>query len=260
MQVITVTSEKGGTGKTTVTTTVAGLLATLGRKVLVIDSDPQANATLSFGLTPAPGLYDLLVRGRSIDDLVIRPDDERFAPPGMEPRGQLYVLPANRELHAIPQMVEDRDALADALEDVTTFFEVVVIDTAPSPGMMLSLAYSASQGVIVPTQLELLSLLGVQNTVQSATRKGLKLLGIQPNLYRASTDLHGTNLRDLRTLGEVQGWEVWDPIPQMIAWAEASQLQRMIYSLEAGAGAARRHAFALVERVQSALEIEVVHG
>lgn len=260
MQVVTVTSEKGGTGKTTVTTTVAGLLATLGHKVLLIDSDPQANATLSFGLTPQAGLYDLLVRGRSIDDLILRPEDERFAPPGMEPRGQLYVLPANRELHAIPQVVDDRDALADALEDVATFFDVVVIDTAPSPGMMLSLAYSASQSVIVPTQLELLSLMGVQNTVQSAVRKGLRLLGIQPNLYRANTELHRHNLAQLSELAMANDWTVWDPIPQMIAWAEASQLQRMIYSLEDGAGSARKHAFALAERVSLALGVVVSHG
>jgi cellulose biosynthesis protein BcsQ len=253
MQVVTVNSEKGGTGKTTISTHVAALLAARGRRVLLVDFDPQGNGGLSFGLQPEPGLYNMLVRGVDIADVIRQPKTESYCPPGVEPKGKLYVLPGNPETHAITTVVEDRDAFADALDDIAHLLDVVVIDTAPSPGMLLTLAYRATQWLLIPAQMEFLSMVGLTNTISRAMKAGIKLMGIQPNQFRANTDLHKWHYTQLCEAAGANNWPVWEPIPLSISWAEASTMRTMVYSLEGNVGKARAEALALASRVEAVL-------
>lgn len=253
MQVITVNSEKGGTGKTTISTHVAALLAARGKRVLLVDFDPQGNGGLSFGLTPEPGLYNMLVRGADIADVIRKPKAESYCPPGVAPKGELFVLPGNPETHAITTVVEDRDAFADALEEIEHLLDVVVIDTAPSPGMLLTLAYRATQWLLVPSQMEFLSVMGITNTISRASKAGIKLMGIQPNQYRERTDLHKWHYKQLCEAAEQHEWTVWEPIPLSISWAEASTMRTMVYSLEGNVGKARGEALSLASRVEAVL-------
>lgn len=254
MQVITVSSEKGGTGKTTVATHVAAMLATTGMNVLLVDFDPQGNATVSFGLPKEPGLYNLLVRGADINDVLRMPQPERYAPPGQAPRGKLYVLPGNGETHGISLVTTDASTFVDALDDVSHYFDVAIIDTAPSPGLLLTLVYQATTALIVPTQLEHLSLDGLQSTVKAARRAKIAIMGVQPMMYRDNTDLHRHNLNALREWAIEHDCPVWKPMPMSIVWAEASQMNRMVHSLEGATERSRVYAFEMAERVAAGIE------
>src|SRR5574341_504243 len=145
MKVITVTSEKGGTGKTTLATHLAAGLAARGKRVLLVDGDPQGHATLSLGLAKGPGLYNLLVRGVDMRYEVVMPAPGPETPPPTPPRkrrgeleergyrsaeqagGRLYVLPGNEESYAIPTLVNDAEALADALGEAAETLDVTII-------------------------------------------------------------------------------------------------------------------------------------
>jgi chromosome partitioning protein len=253
MQVITVNSEKGGTGKTTISTHVAALLAARGKRVLLVDFDPQGSATMSFGLPLEPGLFKLLVDRVDIADVIRKPAPESYCPPGVTPKGQLYILPGNSHTHGITSIVDDKDIFAEALEDLENAIDVVVIDTAPSPGMLLALAYRASNWILVPSQMEFLSMVGIMATITSATKKGIRLMAIQPNQFRERTELHRYHHRQLCEAAAENNWTVWEPIPQSIVWAEASTLRQMVYSLEGEVGKARSQALALAARVEGVL-------
>lgn len=253
MQVITVNSEKGGTGKTTISTHVAALLAARGLRVLLTDFDPQGSATLSFGLPLEPGLFRLLVDQMDIVDVIRKPEAARYCPPGVTPKGQLYVLPGNRHTHGITSIVDDKDLFADALEDIEDAIDVVIIDTAPSPGMLLTLAYNASDWLLIPSQMEFLSMVGIADTIQSASKKNIKLMAIQPNQFRAGTELHRYHYEQVCQAADENHWTVWEPIPQSIIWGEASTMRQMVYSLEGEVGKARGQALALAARVEAAL-------
>jgi chromosome partitioning protein len=253
LKTITVTSEKGGTGKTLISTHVAALLAARGRRVLLVDFDPQGHATVSFGLPKEPGLYELLVRGVDIVDVIRQPDLQAYVPQGMQPRGRLYILPGNDETHGVVTMVRDVRALTNALEDVEHFIDVVIIDTAPSPGMLLTLAYHATNYVLIPAKMEYLSIDGLLSTINAMQAWDVQLMGIVPNLFRSTTDLHQYHYSELCKLADDHGWPVWEPIPQRIVWAEASTLQQMVYTLEGAAGKARIDAVRLADRVEAVL-------
>lgn len=257
MQTIVFNSEKGGTGKTTLSTHVAALIAAYGGRVLLIDADPQGHATISFGIEKQPGLYNVLVRGEDIVKHLRTPDAERYAPPGVEPKGQLFVLPGNVETHAITSLLEEADALAEVLEDIEEAVDFVIIDTPPSPGLLLSLIYNAADYVIVPTQMEMLSLDGVAGTIAAANKRGVKLLGIIPNQYRENTMLHKYFMEKLEEIATENNWNTFTPIAQRIVWAEASTLQQMVYSLDGEAGKARVEAGKLAREIMKALGVKV---
>lgn len=257
MQTIVFNSEKGGTGKTTLSTHTAALMAAYGGRVLLVDADPQAHATISLGIDKQPGLYNVLVRGEDLTAHIKTPDPERYSPPGVEPKGVLYVLPGNAETHAIATMLEDADALAEVLEDIEDAIDVVIIDTPPSPGLLLSLIYSAANYVVVPTQMEMLSLDGVAGTIAAANKRGVELLGIIPNQYRETTALHKYFLEQLSEIARENNWRMFPPIAQRIVWAEASTLQQMVYSLDGEAGKARVEATRLARDIMRVIGVAV---
>lgn len=252
MKTVTFSNNKGGVGKTTFSTHTAALLAAMGYQVLLIDMDAQANATMSFGLEPAPGLYEVMVRGRDLIDSLVSPMPATYCPPGTEPKGKLFVLPGNYETHAIMSVVTDKDKLADVLEDVEDAIDIVVIDTPPSPGLLLALAYSATDYIVVPTQMEYLSVAGLTQTIYTAERSGIKLAGIVPNQFRSSTALHQHHLEQLQDAAREYGWPLWHPVALRIVWGEASTLRQMVYSLEGEVGAARAEAQRLAQLVKMA--------
>lgn len=254
MQTITFSNNKGGVGKTTLATHTAALLAVQGYRVLLVDMDAQANATMSFGIEPTPGLYNVLVRGQDVASSLVAPHTETYSLPGVAPKGKLYLLPGNHETHAIMSVVSDREALADALEDVEEHIDVVILDTPPSPGMLLALAYGATQYIVVPTQMEYLSIAGLTQAIFTAKRSGIQLAGIVPNQFRENTGLHQHHMDQLMAAAEEYGWPVWEPIGLRIVWAEASTLRQMVYSLEGEVGKARVEALHLARSVAGVLQ------
>lgn len=255
MKTLMITSEKGGTGKTTLATHIAGGLALRGKRVLLVDFDPQGHATLSFGLEKSPALYDLLVRDAHISDSVRVPDPSTFVPAGLMLLGKLYVLPGNEETHSIPtsSRMQRTAVFAEALEDLNDMIDVCIIDTAPSPGLLLTLVYRASDYVLIPAQMEYLPLNGLMNTVRAMNEWQLKLMGIVPTMYRESTDLHKHHLEQLKEAAQANQWNVWSPIKQRVSWAEASTYRQMVYVSGGAVGKAKAEAYKLVEQVERSL-------
>lgn len=252
MQTIMFNSEKGGTGKTTLATLSAAFLAVTGRRVLLLDFDPQAHATISFGVAKAPGLYDVLVRGVDIVDRFITPPPESFDPRGSG-RGSLYIVPGNEETYAIPTIVKEVEALKAILDDLTDLIDIVIIDTAPAAGLLLTLPWSASDYVLVPSRMEYLSLDGIAGTVRRSQREGVELMGIIPTMFRSQTVLHQHHYTEIREAATQYAWPLWEPIADRIEWAEASTMRSMIYSLDGPMSKARHEAIKFGKRVGNEL-------
>src|SRR5688572_18757518 len=131
MYVITFSQEKGGVGKTTFALNVGCEFARRGYKVLMIDADPQANLTSGLQVKEAPCIYDLLVREAGWQDVL------RAVPQVVYEGelGRLNILPGNIETRAIPNQLSDQFAMLTRLKQVEILFDVVIIDTPPSPNL-----------------------------------------------------------------------------------------------------------------------------
>src|SRR5579859_8212171 len=115
---ISAIQEKGGIGKTTLTTIIASGLAIRGLRVLAIDTDAQAHLTVGMGLKPEPGIYELIIRERGFDELVRVVDPSRYAPAGSTPSGTLAVLPGNIETMNVNVPGGNAYSLQQRLEEI----------------------------------------------------------------------------------------------------------------------------------------------
>jgi chromosome partitioning protein len=261
LKAITLLNEKGGVGKTTLATHLAAGLTLRDLRVLVIDTDPQAHATTTFGLKKEPALHDLLVREAEWTDVLrIVPGARYCLPDQPMPSHPLLVLPNNVETRAIPQLVSDVDLLKERMEDLEDMVDVVIFDTPPTPSLMHSMIYMATDGILYPTQCETLSFGGladsllhrkqISSTRHRSGKDDILVAGIVPTMYRASTLAHKHNLSQLQAeFGDL----VWDAIPQRTAWAEASTVGQLVYNFEP-LGAAAADAWKLVDRVMGVVE------
>ena len=237
MHVITFNSEKGGTGKSTLSTHLAGGLAVLGHNVLLIDADPQGNATLSLGLRKDDGFYRLLIDEETLEDVARPVSPQVYAVLNQPVKGALYCVPGNRKSYGINNTLEDSFVLVDLLRDVEGI-DIVIIDTPPTPGLLMRVIYEATDFAIVPTQLELLSLDGLMGVLRTLPRVNVGLLGIVPNMFRYSTAIHGHNLQTLSGAAQKQGWRLFDPVGLRTAFPVASQNQRMVWGIDGDTKAA----------------------
>ncbi len=162
---IAMINQKGGVGKTTTTVNLAAALARKGRRVLIVDLDPQAHASLHLGVEPEPGsasLYDLLL------DPTIEPAEALI-----EARDGLFILPSDTDLAAAESelgALPDRHMrLARVLERLHDRIEYVLIDCPPSLGMLTINALVAAGDVIIPMQAQFLALQGVGKLLETIT-------------------------------------------------------------------------------------------
>lgn len=236
MKVITLVNEKGGVGKTTLSVHLAAGMAIKGARVLLIDSDPQGHSTHMLNLPEYGGLYRLLVQQEEWERVLKRPDAacwsaERF------PDGELLVVPCNVEARVVHQVIDDAGALRDRLMHVADMFDYVVIDTSPTPSMLHSILYFATDYVIYPTVCEDLPIAGIaksvlrlyqQNKVRDEFQMSkMQLLGVQPTMmdFRTNAHLYGLKLLE-QHFGAVN---VWHPISHRTIWRDASYARQTLY-------------------------------
>jgi chromosome partitioning protein len=162
-KIFCVANQKGGVGKTTTTVNLAAGLAAIGQRVLMVDLDPQGNATMGSGVDKramALSVYDVLLESAQVAEAVVRADKCGFD-----------VLGANRELAgAEVELVglEHRDQrLKTALATVATDYDFVLIDCPPSLSMLTLNGLCSAHGVIVPMQCEYFALEGLTDLVNT---------------------------------------------------------------------------------------------
>jgi chromosome partitioning protein len=226
-RVIAVANQKGGVAKTTTVASLATALSDLGRRVLVVDLDPQACLTFSLGVEPEDlelSVHDVLL-GRISAAMAITSTSD-----GPD------LLPATIDLAGCEAMLLTRTGreyvLRTALEEVRGDYDIVLVDCAPSLGVLTLNALTAAHAVLVPLQCETLShrgvgqLLDTVHDVQRITNPGLQVMGVLPTLYDGRT----THARQvLADISERYGLEVIDPpVAKSVRFAEAPQAGRSI--------------------------------
>ena len=185
-RVYALANQKGGVAKTTSTVNLGAALAERGRRVLLVDLDPQANLTMSQGFDPEKvesSMFYVLVHKVPIVD-VIRQAEVAVAVSSIELAGA--------EL-ALSSMIGRERALEKALLPIQSDYDTILIDTPPSLGLITVNALTAADGVIVPVQCEYLSLRGLVQLEQtlSAIRENLNprvhIMGILPTMFDSRT-------------------------------------------------------------------------
>ncbi len=190
-RVLAVANQKGGVGKTTTAVNLGAALAEAGFRLLVVDLDPQGNATTGLGLNPRDvngSIYDVILNDLPLEDCV-------------EPTSvkNLFVAPATidlagAEIELVAQMSREL-RLKKAIDAVRDFYDLVLIDCPPSLGLLTVNGLAAADEVIVPIQCEYYALEGLGQLlrnvalVQSNLNPGLEVRGIVLTMYDARTKL-----------------------------------------------------------------------
>ena len=162
-KIIAVVNQKGGVGKTTTAVNISSVLAKKGKKVLLIDEDPQGNATSGLGVdkNTEKSIYDVIINDVEINEAIVQ-----------SPIKNLWVCPSNinlagAEVELVPMMARE-SRLKEKLEKVENDFHYIIIDCPPSLGLLTINALTASNSLLVPIQCEYYALEGVgqlMNTV-----------------------------------------------------------------------------------------------
>jgi len=195
MKITTITNQKGGTGKTTISMNLGVALAMRGKKVLLIDFDPQANLTYSFGIhKPKNTIVEVLQGKQTIQTILVNKEGLDIAPSSS--------LLSDLELSIVNKIGREQ-LLKDRLEGLMGY-DYVFIDSPPSLSILTINALTASTEVLIPLQMEILSLQGVTqllktiDEVKNVLNKKLKISGIVVSIYDSRRRLSGEVLNEIK--------------------------------------------------------------
>ena len=200
-RILAIANQKGGVGKTTTTVNLAACIAELGYRVLVVDFDPQANATSALGIDPRSvekSMYDVILNDVNMRDCIIKSQWEF-----------LSVAPSNLDLAGAEiELVSafNRDRILDgAISSVISEYDFVLIDCPPSIGLLTVNALTAASEVLVPIQCEYLALEGLGQLLSNVERvkthlnKELHISTIALVMFDARTKLAGQVVEEIRS-------------------------------------------------------------
>ena len=198
-KIISVANQKGGVGKTTTTISLSTLLAKKGKKVLLIDADPQGNATSGVGAEKDVefSTYDILVGDTELNEAV----EEKK-------KKKLLVCPSNINLAGaeveLVSMMSREQRLKEKLENVKDQFDYILIDCPPSLGLITLNAFTASDSVLIPVQCEYYALEGLGqlmntiNLVKKHLNKNIEIEGALLTMYDARTNLANQVVKEVK--------------------------------------------------------------
>ncbi|KEA46052.1 ParA family protein [Campylobacter mucosalis] len=200
-EVITIANQKGGVGKTTTAVNLAASLAVAEKKVLLIDIDPQANATTGLGYKRSDyefNIYHVLTGSKKLSQIVLKTQIPT-----------LFLAPSNIGLVSIEREFNDKDKelkliLRKKLEEVKDDYDFIIIDSPPALGGITVNALSASDSVIIPIQCEFYALDGVAlilNTVKyikKTINPKLSVRGFLPTMFSSQNNLSKEAINNLK--------------------------------------------------------------
>ncbi|MBU2945604.1 ParA family protein [Zobellia uliginosa] len=199
-KIIAIANQKGGVGKTTTTVNLAASLGVLEKKVLLIDADPQANATSGLGIDVESveyGTYQLLEHTKTAKEAIISTDSPN-----------LDLIPAHIDLVAIEIELVDKDQreymMKKAISDLRDTYDYILIDCAPSLGLLTLNALTAADSVIIPIQCEYFALEGLGkllNTIKSVQKihnANLDIEGMLLTMYDSRLRLSNQVVEEVR--------------------------------------------------------------
>ncbi len=250
-RVLAIANQKGGVGKTTTAVNLGAALAEVGFRVLVVDLDPQGNATTGLGVNPRDvngSIYDVILADASLEDCV-EPTSIR----------NLFVVPATidlagAEIELVPQMSREF-RLRRAVDAVRDQYDLILIDCPPSLGLLTVNGLAAADDIIVPIQCEYYALEGLGQLlrnvalVQGNLNPGLEVRGIVLTMYDARTRLADQVEAEVR---QYFGDKVYRTVvPRTVRLSEAPSFGQPIIVFDSASRGAKAY---------RALAKEVSHG
>ena len=219
-KVISVANQKGGVGKTTTTVNLSTKLTKKGKKVLLIDTDPQGNATSGLGITKEVELsvYDVLVGDTEINETIQETAIKN-----------LKVCPSNISLAGaevqLVSMMSREQRLKTKLDIIKNDYDYILIDCPPSLGLITLNAFTASDTVLIPVQCEYFALEGLGqllntvNLVKKHLNKNLEIEGALLTMYDARTNLSNQVVKEVKKYFENKVYKT--VIPRNVRLSEA---------------------------------------
>lgn len=252
--IVSLVNQKGGVGKTTTAVSLAVGLGRRGQRVLLIDLDPQANATSALGVMggDTPGTYDAILDETPITECIVRVEAEGIdlVPSSAELSGA--------EVELVPVLARER-RLTTALAAVKDRYDWVLIDCPPSLGLLTINALSASESVIIPVQCEYMALEGLSRLMETLElvkrnlNPSLHVLGVVLTMFDARTRLAQQVVDEVRNHFPQTFTTI---IPRSVRLSEAPSHGQSIFVYDPGGRAATAYdavASELLERVGAAV-------
>jgi chromosome partitioning protein len=225
MIIYSIANQKGGVGKTTTCLNLSYALSKLGKKVLAVDFDPQANLTSGFGINSSQsGIYDVFSEKKNLDEIIKKINEN------------LYLIPSSFELSGFVEEIKDekyRENLLKNLLKNLKNFDYILIDTPPSLSLLTVNALTASNGVIIPVQSEYYSLEGLTHLlkvikkIKDFLNPSLKIRGFLITLFDKRLKLSYAIEEELRKAFKEKVFKTI--IPRSVRIAEAPSFGKSIF-------------------------------
>ncbi|KKP63793.1 MAG: Chromosome segregation ATPase [candidate division WS6 bacterium GW2011_GWE1_34_7] len=243
MQIFVIANQKGGVGKTTTTVNLGAALAKKGKKVLLIDLDPQANLSSGVGFTqqfdkqhwdsneqqaPYKSIYDVIVNGISIHSVFVSTSTPN-----------LFLVPSHLSLAGaeieMVNMLSRETLLKKALEKIKDDFEIALIDCPPSLGLLTINALSAADQLLIPIQCEYFALEGLGQLIGTmklikGINPSLQLGGVILTMFDSRTKLSTSVVEDVRSFFKETAFE--SIVPRNVRLSEAPSYGKTIFQYD----------------------------